>query len=171
MKTLKELLVKFNFSYSLEKWVGDKTIEEVVKECHRGDWLLWLAKRLKLPERKLIACAGHCANTVKHLMKDKKSIKLVKLCMNFEDERISFKKLENAREAASYYNYHSSNFTAVAEAIAYTYSDANFTSYVNTLVYADDAVARKENQLQTANIVRERLGNDIINKVNQLLNK
>ena len=149
MKTLKELLSELKSQYEFIEWVNDKTIEQVVKECDRGGWLMFLVVKLELDRRKAIATNGHIANTVRHLMKDERSVKYVDLCMNFEDTSISFEELKtcasDAMEAVSYF--------------ADYYDDKpTLSSY--------DA----EHQLQTANIVRERLGKDIINKVNQLLN-
>ncbi len=105
MKTLKELLIEFDACSPAIEWAGDKNIEEFVKECHKGELLLWLAKKLELPERKLITC-----NT-------------------------------------AYWSF-ASSFLSVEPF----------------------GTIHKENQLKTANIVRERLGKDIINKVNELLN-
>ena len=175
MKTLKELLIQFDACAPAIKWAGDKTIEEVVKECHRGDWLLWLAKKIELPERKIISCAGDCANTVRHLMKDERSTKVVDLCMNFEDESISFEELEIARDdaraayAAAYDDADEAYLTARAYAARAAARDARALA-AEAAARAAAAAAYKDNQLQTANIVRERLGNDIVNKVNQLLN-
>ena len=181
MNTLKELLIQFDACTQTREWVGNKTIEEVVKECHRGDWLLYLAKLIKLPERKIISCAGHCVNTVRNLMKDERTIKLLDMCMKFEDESISFEELEVARDAAL--DAAIADAAALARAAASccvdVYAARAAAAYAaDACAIADDladaaytaADAHKENQLQTANIVRERIGQDIINKVNQLLN-
>lgn len=186
MKTLKELLIEFDAHIQIQEWAGDKNIEEFVKECHKGEWLLWFAKKLQLPERKIIACAGHCVNTVRNLIEDENSIQLLDMYMNFEDKSISFKDLEKAREAvyaaavcADYAaaDYAADYAAAAAEDAFYTtraavcaavcadYAAASFAARVAARV-----AAYEENELQTANIVRERLGMDIINKVNKLLN-
>lgn len=200
MKTLRELLKEFNASEFAIILSGNKTIEQVVSECNRGDWLLWIASKLELPERKLIACAGHCVNTVRDLMIDERSIKCVDLCMKFEDESISYEELKKVREdaddaaddacaardatrdaddyatfsaAADYAAEAAAAAAGVADAALYTTEAASSRAASEAVAdYAAEAaaVARKENELQTANIVRERLGQDIINKVNELLN-
>ena len=45
MKTFKQYLESLKACDNAIKWAGDKPIEQVVTECHRGDWLLWLAKK------------------------------------------------------------------------------------------------------------------------------
>ncbi len=45
MKTFKQYLESLKACDDAIEWAGDKTIEQVVAECHRGDWLLWLANR------------------------------------------------------------------------------------------------------------------------------
>lgn len=188
MKTLRELLKKEvnTFNTAIE-WVGDKTIEQVVNECNRGDLLLLLANDLKLNERKIIACAGHCVNTVRNLielMEDERVSKCVDLCMKFEDESISFEELgkvredvykawKDARDAGRDNSVaNSAYFATLALEAAYSYSAVHFVARAAAYYFTNNyaATARKENELQTANIVRERLGQDIINKVNQLLN-
>ena len=43
-----ELLKSLKACEDAVLWAGDKTIEEIVDTCHRGDWLLWLAKKLDI---------------------------------------------------------------------------------------------------------------------------
>lgn len=43
MKTLKDYLKSIGACESAVEWAGDKTIEQVVAECHRGDWLRCLS--------------------------------------------------------------------------------------------------------------------------------
>ena len=39
---MKDLLLKLRACEEAIEWAGDKTAEEVIDTCHRGDWLLWL---------------------------------------------------------------------------------------------------------------------------------
>lgn len=71
---MKQLLIKLNACNEAMEWAGDKTWEEIYRTCHRGDWLLWLFKQTNPNDLRLLTLAkGHCANTVRHLMKDERS--------------------------------------------------------------------------------------------------
>jgi hypothetical protein len=108
-------------------------IEEVVAKCHRGDWLLWLAKKVDIDLRPLTLAKARCAKTVIHLMKDERSINAVNIAERFGLGECSREELAAAAYA--------------------------------------DADSKIKNQLETANICREILGESIINKVNKLLNE
>ena len=145
MKTLKQLLTKLNACEEVVKWAEDKTIEEVVEQCHRGDWLLWLAQKVEIGLKPLTLARGHCANTVRHLMKDERSIKAVDTAIAFGEGKATLGVLYDALYDAAYIAYAS---------------------------YAADAVAdaeKKENQMLTADICRKYIGDLIINRVNELI--
>ena len=143
MKKFKDLLEKLDACNAATEWAQEKTIETVVSEVHRGDWLLWLAKKTDLPIPLITLAKGKCAETVIHLMKDQRSKDAVKAAIDFGNGLISRDEL---------------NAAAAAAAAAADDADAA-------------ADAKKENQLKTANICREILGSAIIEKVNQLLNQ
>ena len=46
--TFSEYLESINACSNAIEWAANKTVEEVVATCHRGDWLLWLAKNATL---------------------------------------------------------------------------------------------------------------------------
>jgi len=80
----KELLTKLKACHDSIAWAGEKTIEESWMSCDRGDWMLWFYKAMypdKLKELTLAKC--HCANTVRHLMKDQRSIDAVDAAIAF----------------------------------------------------------------------------------------
>ena len=88
------------------EWAENKTIEEVVATCHRGDWLLWLAKKCDIGLQPLTLAKGHCANTVRHLMKDERSIKAVDVAIAFGEGKATREELDAAAAyaaAAAYY--------------------------------------------------------------------
>ncbi len=157
MRTLKELLEQLCACSPAIEWAGDKTIEEVVKECHRGDWLLWKGYMLGVDERKLFLARGHCANTVRHLMKDERSIKLADTVIAYGEGKATKEDLEIASSA---YSYPSASAALAA-----------YSAYCATLAAALAADDRAQNQLQTADICREHIGKLIIDKVNELLKK
>ena len=147
MKTFKEYLKSVDACQSAIDWAGDKPIEQVVAECHRGDWLLWLAKKCGVELQPLTLAKGHCANTVRHLMTDERSLKAVDVAILFGEGRATREELDDAARAAS----------AAYASAAYAASAA-----------ADDA--RAANQQATADICRKYIGELIIQKVNQALN-
>lgn len=163
---MKELLIKLRACADASEWAGDKTIEEIVNTCHRGDWLLWLAKRVDIGLRPLTLAKGHCANTVRHLMKDERSVKAVDTAIAFGEGKATRKELDAAAAAAE----------AAAEAAACVAAEAAAdAAYAYAAAYAAyayaDAAAKKENQMQTADICRKYIGQLIVDKCNELNTK
>jgi hypothetical protein len=60
---MKELLIKLNAYKEAIEWAGDRTIEEIVKDCYRGDWLLWLAKKIDIELQPLTPKRNENTNT------------------------------------------------------------------------------------------------------------
>ena len=154
MKTLKELLIELNACNEAKVFVSNKNIEDAVKDVKRGDWLLWLAKKIEIPIKPLTLAKTRCAKTVIHLMKDQRSIDAVNIAEKYGlTDEISDNDLKNAAYAA-------------ADA-ANAYAAANAAAYAAAYAAAD--AAKRKNQVQTADICREILGELIINRVNELL--
>jgi hypothetical protein len=150
--TFKELLIKLDACEEAKEWARDMPIEEVVATCHRGDWLLWLAKKVDVDLRLRTLAKGHCANTVRHLMKDERSIKAVDVAIAFGEGKATREELDAAAYAAV------AAVAAAAGAAAAAYAAAG-------AAYA--AVAA--NRQQAADICRKYIGEALIEKVNQLL--
>ena len=71
MKKLKEFLEKNNACEDGFDFAKDLTLEQFLSTCQRGDWILWLFARTNPDSlRELTLAKGHCANTVRELMKD-----------------------------------------------------------------------------------------------------
>ena len=107
-----------------------KTFREAWDNCNRGDWMLWIASEYGVSFRKLTLAKGYCANTVRHLMKDERSIKAVDLAISYGSNNGTTKAelnaaADDAADAAAY-----------ADAYAAAYADA----------YADAAYARRKKQ-------------------------
>ena len=147
--TFTEYLKSINACSNAIEWAESKTIEEVVATCHRGDWLLWLAFKCDIGLQPLTLAKGHCANTVRHLMNDDRSIKAVDAAIAFGEGRATGEQLDAADAAG--------HAAAYADVAADAYYDA-------------DAAAAIENRLQTADICRQYIGDLIIQKVNSILN-
>ena len=169
-------------------WAADKTIEEVVSTCERGEWLLWLAQKVGVPLQELTLAKARCAKTVIHLMRDKRSINAVNVAEKFGLGECTLEELkEAAYAAAAAYAYATAAAAAYAAADAYT--TAYTTAYAAATAYATAAAydatagayaaadayttayttAKKENQKLTADICREVIGDLLIGKVNELL--
>ena len=165
MKTFKELLITLKACNEAKIWANDMSIEEAIASCQRGDWLLWLAKKVDIPLQALILAKGHCAKTVYHLMKDDRSKKAVDVAIGFGEGINSEEELNNAYYDA-YIAYVTTDTTYAAAA-----TDTN-TAAATEVATADayaDAVAKTKNQLETANICRKYIGQLIIDKVHLLL--
>ena len=83
MKTFKELLFKLDACWEAKFWADDKTIEEVITDIHRGDWLLWLAFKINIPLKELTLAKALCTKTILHLMRDERSKNAIKVAEDF----------------------------------------------------------------------------------------
>jgi hypothetical protein len=173
MKTFNQYLKSLEACQTAIDWAGDKTIEQVVADCHRGDWLLWLAKKCGVELQPLTLAKAHCANTVRHLMTDERSIKAVDVAIAFGEGRATRDELDTAA-------YANARAAAAAYASAAAYAAADVAAAAAAAVAADvaaaaydataAAAARDANRLQTADICRQYIGDLIIQKVNSILN-
>ena len=194
MKTFKDLLIELNACSPAIAWVEDKNIEEVLRDSYRGDWLLWLAKKLDLPFNKLTLAKARCAKTVIHLMKNQKSIYAVNIAERFGLDECTLEELNAAAYAASAAAYaDAAAYAADAAYDAASYADAYAadaayaaadaaadaaaataaaTAAASAAAYAADAAAaRKNNQQHTSDICVEILGQLLIDAVNNNLKK
>ncbi len=190
MKTFHELLIElkacgYKGNTKSVLWAGDKTIEEVVATCHRGDWLFWLAERIDIDKRLLTLEAGHSAATVLHLMTEEDSRKGVQAAIDYGEGRITEEELVKAAAAAANASAYANAAAAAAanasasvssayaaKAAAYVAAKSAYASYATSYVAANAAAfAEKENQMATADICRKYIGDLIIKKVNELLNQ
>jgi len=180
---MKELLNKLKACQEAMEWAGDKSWQEIYNTCHRGDWLLWLFKRTNPDDLKLLTLAkGHCANTVRHLMKDERSIKAVDAAIAYGEGKISREELDAAANAASdaayaysayanaayAYSAYAADAAAAADDAAYAAydDDADADAAADSAAYANaaaNAAAKKENQQLTADICRKYLPIEVWN--------
>ena len=162
---MKEILKKLNACKEAVEWAGDKTWEEIYNTCHRGDWLLWLFKKTNPDDlQRLTLAKGHCANTVRHLMDDERSIKAVDTAIAFGEGKATREEL-NAAAAAAYYAA-GTPAAAAAAAAYYAAAAAAAAYYAAYAAYAAvdaDADARTKNQMETADICRKYLPIEIWN--------
>jgi hypothetical protein len=141
--TFKDLLIQLDACSTAREWAGDMPIEEVVATCHRGDWLLWLAKKVDVDLRLRTLAKGHCANTIRHLMKDERSLNAVDVAIAFGEGKATREELD-AAAAAAYVAYYAAAYAAdaaayAAAAAAYAADAAAYAAAA--AAYAADAAA------------------------------
>lgn len=138
---INDLLLELNPCGDGYEWAKDKSVEEIVKTCPRGDWLLWLAKKLNMDIRLLTLAKGRCAETVIHLMKDERSRKAVEVAISFGNGDATREQLDAASKAAAIATSDAVAFAsalASAAAVAYdtTYEVYTSASAASTAAYA-----------------------------------
>ena len=148
-KKLDKFLKQYYACTDVYEFAKDLTLEQFLNTCERGDWILWLFARMN-PEnlRELTLAKGHCANTVRHLMRDEKSVKSVDAAIAFGENRITRQELADAADAAAYAAY------------------ADFADFADFAAAADAAAAaaRNKNRKLTADICRKYLPLEIWDK-------
>jgi len=160
-------LIKLRACTPAIEWAkGQPDLRTAWNNCQRGDWMLWFYKKLHPKNiRELTLAKGHCANTVRHLMKDERSIAAVDAAIDFGEGKISIEELKNAAYAAAAAAYAAADAAAyaayaaaaaayayAADAAAYAADAAAYAAYAAAAAaYAADAA----NQKQTADICRQ----------------
>jgi len=164
MKNFKTLLSELNACEAAVEWAGEKTIEQVVAECHRGDWLLWLAQKVGMELKPLTLAKVRCAKTVIHLMKDERSLNALKVAEKFAlTDEVTIEDLRSAAaDAADAADAKSTVAAANAAAAAAAYAAADAAA---DAAYA----AQTKNRLETANACRIAIGDLLIKLVNEKL--
>jgi hypothetical protein len=183
---------QFNPCREGRKYYKSKTSpEKAWRGCKRGDWMLWIAFNLKVDDRTLRRAAALCADTVRHLMEDERSIAAVDATLRYANGEITRDALKvyatAAREARnavgrpsytmSYTMSNAHNTAAYAASVAYSVAavDASafsFTAYAACYAayyaadFADGVVSASRRR--TADICREVLTEAVFEKVGKL---
>lgn len=149
-----------------------KTFEDAWNACARGDWMLWLAQKLGVNDRKLTLAKGYCAKTVIHLMKDERSVNAVNVAIMYGRYRATKEELNDAVAVAAAAatdatdDAYAAAYAATAAydaAAAATDAVAFAAAYAAAAYYsAAYAAAKKQNQQQTAYICRKYLTKDVL---------
>ncbi len=166
IEKFKEFLDSKEACNEAKEWAKGKTLEEIWETCHRGDWMLWLFRRAtNYNYQQLTLAKGHCANTVRHLMKDERSVKAVDAAILFGEGNLTESEL-SAAAADAYadaYAAYADAADACAYAAAYAADAAAYAAdacaYAAACAAADAAYAdaKTKNQLLTAEICRKYL--------------
>jgi hypothetical protein len=184
-KTLKEFLKKKRACEDGYLFAKDLTLEEFFATCHRGDWILWLfAKSNPKSIKELTLAKGHCANTVRYLMEDERSLRGVDVAIAFGEGKATKEELDSAY-AAAYVAYTAADAAADAADAAADAADASYVASAASAAAADaasdasdasyvayaaaysaaaySAADYKKNQMETADICRKYLPINIWN--------
>jgi len=161
-KTLKEFLEKNNACKGGYLFAKDLTLEEFLATCPRGDWILWLFVKSNPDSLKELTLAkGHCANTVRHLMEDERSLRAVDVAIAFGEGKATKKELDSASAASA--AAYAADAADVAYA-AYAAHAADAAAYAADAANAADAASGdstsptyEQNQMETADICRKYL--------------
>ena len=149
MRTTK--LEKLSACREAIEWVkSQKSPEKAWQNCHRGDWMLWIAKKLDVDNRLLTLAKATCANQARHFMTDQRSLDALDACFRYANGELTREEMNTFTSAAS----------DAADA-AYAASDAAYAAYY--AAYAADAayaaaaayVSRQESLKKSADICRE----------------
>ena len=168
----KDLIIKYSGCEQAIKWAGDKTIQEAWDTCERGDWMLWIYKKMYPNNiREITRAKAHCANTVRHLLTDERSLMAIDTALAFSNGEATIEQLQSAATSsyasagkyvnASGFSYYSASVSAWAacdisnqDAVAHYTADAAYFSSDNPNL---SAAAKMKNRLETADICRKYL--------------
>ena len=154
MRTYK--LKKLNACPDAIEWAKtQKSFKVAWENCERGDWMLWLAQKLDVDDRKLTLAKALCAKQVEHLMKDKRSTDALEACFRYAKGEITREELDKfANDAHTAYASDADAYAAASYA-AYAAADASDASYF---------YARLESLKRSADICREILTKEVLEK-------
>jgi hypothetical protein len=172
-------LSKLHACSDAREWVKtQKSAVDAWQNCERGDWMLWLAKKLGVDDRKLTMAKYQCAAQVFHLMKDPRSLAAMAASLQYANGEISREQLNvyaayaaYAADAAAAYAAaaYAADAAAADAAAAYAAYAADAAHAADAYVaYAADAAARKQSLKNSADICRQYLTEDVMAAYNKV---
>jgi len=124
-------------------------------QCERGDWMLWAALKAGVDRRQLAGTLAECAGTVRHLMRDTRSVDVLDALRRYADGEMGLAELKRYASAAA----------AAVVTISSPYDSAAHAAYaavaVVTIYFTPDAyaytsdAAPSEHLKKCSNIVRK----------------
>ena len=148
MKAL-ERIKEFKPCNEAVEWLGEeRTIEQMVNECDRGDWLLWLAKKADLDLRKLTLAKALCVRQIEHLLTDERSINALNVAERFGRGEAERYELDDAADDAAAYDA-ADDAAAYAAAYAAASSAATSSAAARAAASSSDAAdATRQRQVE-----------------------
>lgn len=174
-----------------------QSLQDAWNACERGDWLLWMATKLNVDKRKLVLCGALCAHTVVQYMQDPRSREVVRIALLWGRGKATNAQLVDARTAAddAWTDAICAADAAVgaaadaADVVVCAADAAVCAAWTEAAVDAAKAAAdaticaawigvangakaaidaKKANELRTAEIARNILTDDIIEKIKEI---
>jgi hypothetical protein len=150
MKTTK--LEKLSACADAIKYVKfQKSPEKAWANCDRGDWRIWLAKRLNVDDRLLTLVKATCANQFRPLMTDQRSLDAIDACFQYAKGGLTREELNVYADAAytahqriNYIAHYGSFYDSSASTAAVLYAtiSAAAAAYYDTTADAFAAYVR-----------------------------
>jgi hypothetical protein len=143
-------------------------LEKFKNDWNKGispDGMLNVAGIFNINKRILTLAKGHCANTVRHLMMDDRSIKAVDTAIAFGEGRATESELNIA-----YYHVYNINSSIYNENIIYAHLAATTAcnNNMNTAYFTyKSSTDKKENEKLTADICRKYLTELVFNSLDK----
>ncbi len=89
MENINDFLDKHKAPANFKIWAKDKTIDEIVNYCENGFWLLWLAIRLNIENRKIVLATSHCIELIKNIIHDQIFLETIEYSKKYGNNEIS----------------------------------------------------------------------------------
>ena len=138
------------------------------QNCERGDWMLWIAKKLNVDDKKLTMAKAMCTKQVEHLMKDQRSKDALQACFDYVNGKITREQLDAAAVAAYAAAADAAAADAAAAVAAYADAAAYAAADAAAAAYAAAANARENSLRKSADICREYLTEEVLSKYKRL---
>ena len=144
-------------------WVGDKDLDTAWRECHRGDWMLWLWGRCEHDRTSLVLCACECARlALKFVAKgEERPLKAIEAAEAWTRGEVDFEQVQDAASSANAADAADAASAAAhaAHAVSAAANAAHAAGYAAYAAFAADAAdaARLETLAQCADIVRRHM--------------
>ena len=97
------LLKKFGACFSATEWYSDQDSEQAWKTCSKGGWLIWIAVKLKVDHKIIVAASCDCAETVLHLVTDgeNRPYVAIKTTRKWIDGEVALQEVKKCADAAT----------------------------------------------------------------------
>jgi hypothetical protein len=178
MKKFKKLFKILEFEEEAI-WAGDKTIEEFVEQCPKGEWLFWVAYKIDIDWRSMALAMGHCINLVRHHLYDSRSIRSVDMAIAYGEGKIPYEDYHIAYSIANdvdvvrlyFGNYINDKINRkVAATFAASKHPLDGYAAARAVAYTGETdIMRNLLQMSTADICRKYIGSLIVEKINEML--
>jgi len=106
--SFKQQLINLDVCKEAIDWVEDRTIQQAWKDCHRGDWMLWLLEQMEgekgwLDEKEIMLLGCWCARrALKYVSEgETRPLKAIEAKEKWAKGEITREEMDAARSAAN----------------------------------------------------------------------